>query len=329
MRRRLLADPGAVVWLMALLMVTTPGFADPASWHQEWPRTDFSRHSVDLSEIVSGGPPKDGIPAIDKPSFAPVSQVHDLAPRAPVISVASGSEAKAYPLRIMIWHEIVNHTVGGVPIAVTWCPPCNSSVVLDRRVGGRTLSFGTTGKLRNSDLVMYDRESESWWQQFGGDCIVGALLGAQLKLVPMRVESFARFAARFPRGLVLLPPSGSGRTYGVNPYAGYDRAAAPFLYRGKYTGPVAPLARVVAVGHEAWILDLLKKRGQIETGDLVLTWQPGQASPLDAADIDAGQDIGNVVVQRRTGHGLEDAVYDVSFAFAFRAFHPNALIHAE
>ena len=319
----------ALGYLPALLLGITPTIADPAAWREEWRRTDFSRHSVAYDEIVSGGPPKDGIPAIDNPAFAPVSEIRGLAPRAPVISVAIGGEARAYPLRIMIWHEIVNDTVGGVPIAVTWCPLCNSSVVFDRRVGGRTSSFGTTGKLRNSDLVMYDRETESWWQQFGGECIVGALLAAELKLVPMRVESFERFAARFSNGRVLLPPAGSQRAYGRNPYGGYDRASSPFLYRSRYDGPAAPLARVITVGDEAWTLDLLKKRHRIEAGDLVLTWRAGQASPLDTTEIDAGQDIGNVVVQRRTAEGLEDEVYDVSFAFAFRAFHPQAPIHAE
>jgi Protein of unknown function (DUF3179) len=331
MRRALLRLAAGLpyFWVSLSLVGTMPALADPAAWRQEWPRTDFSRHAVAYDEIVSGGPPKEGIPAIDNPSFKPVSEIRSLAPRAAVISVAIGDDARAYPLRIMIWHEIVNDTVGGVPIAVTWCPLCNSSVVFDRRIGGRTLSFGTTGKLRNSDLVMYDRETESWWQQFGGECIVGALLGAELKLVSMRVESSERFAARFPHGRVLLPPQGSQRAYGRNPYGGYDSAAAPFLYRGKGVGPVAPLARVVAVGEEAWTLDLLKKRRRIEAGELVLTWEPGQVSPLDTADIDAGQDIGNVVVQRRTAHGLEDAVYDESFAFAFRAFHPNAPIHVE
>jgi hypothetical protein len=329
MRLGSILSRAALGYLPALLIGITPAIADPAAWRQEWPRTDFLRHSVAYDEIVSGGPPKDGIPAVANPSFAPVSEVHDLDAHAPVISVAVGGGARAYPLRIMIWHEIVNDTVGGMPIAVTWCPLCNSSVVFDRRVGGRTLSFGTTGKLRNSDLVMYDRETESWWQQFGGECIVGALLGAKLKLVPMRVEAFDHFAARFPGGRVLLAPAGGQRAYGRNPYESYDSADSPFLYRGKYAGHVAPLARVVAVGDEAWTLDLLKKRRRIETGDLVLTWEPGQASPLDTAVIDAGQDIGNVVVQRRTVRGLEDAVYDVSFAFAFSAFHPQAPIHAE
>ena len=206
---------GALGYLPALLLGMTPAIADPAAWRQEWLRTDFSRHSAAYDEIVSGGPPKDGIPAIDNPTFAPVAETRGLARRTPMISVVIGGDARAYPLRIMIWHEIVNDTVGGVPIAVTWCPLCNSSVVFDRRVGGRTLSFAMTGKLRNSDLVMYDRETESWWQQFGGECIVGALLGAELERVPMRVESFDRFAARFPHGRVLLPPAGSQRAYGA------------------------------------------------------------------------------------------------------------------
>jgi hypothetical protein len=312
-----------------LLLVAGTAQAGPEAWRQEWPRTDFSRHSVAYAEIISGGPAKDGIPAVDDPSFVPASQASDLSPREPVISVAIAGEARAYPLRVMIWHEIVNDRLDGIPIAVTWCPLCNSSVVFDRRVGGRTLSFGTTGKLRNSDLVMYDRETESWWQQFGGTCIVGSLLGAELKLLPMRVESVERFRARFPDGQILVPRDPGARRYGSNPYAGYDRAEHPFLYRGAYAENVPPLARVVAVDGEAWTLELLMRRRRIEAGDLVLTWEPGQSSPLDAAEIDAGRDIGNVVVQRRTGKGLEDAVYDVSFAFAFRAFNPKAPIHVQ
>lgn len=201
--------------------------------------------------------------------------------------------------------------------------------MFDRRVDGRVLSFGTTGKLRHSDLVMYDRQTESWWQQFLGEAIVGELVGKRLPLVPSRVESIERFAERFPNGRVLVPPKASGRAYGTNPYVGYDRAQKPFLYRGRYDDKVPPLARVVVVGNQAWSLDLLMQRRKIEAGDLVLTWDPGQSLPLDTETIEAGRDIGNVVVQRRTAAGLEDAVYDVSFAFAFRAFHPNGTIHAE
>jgi hypothetical protein len=297
----------------------------PADWRAEWPRTDFSRHSAAFDEILSGGPPKDGIPAIDRPAFVPAAEAL-LTPPEPVISIAIGSEARAYPLRILIWHEIVNDELGGTPIGVTWCPLCNSSIVFDRRLGGRTLSFGTTGKLRGFDLVMYDRETESWWQQYAGACIVGTLLGAQLKRLPSRVESFERFRARHPDGRVLMPPDPAARRYGRNPYIGYDRSEGPVPVRGLPQG-VAPLARVVSVGEQAWTLDLLQQRRRIENGNLVLTWEPGQSSPLDTAVIDEGRDIGNVVVQRRTNHGLEDAVYDVSFAFAFHTFHPRALIH--
>jgi len=315
--------------VLSALVLPAVARAGPEEWRREWPRTDFSRHSLPYDEFVSGGPPKDGIPAIDHPPFVSVAEARGLVPHEPVISVAIGGEARAYPLGVMIWHEIVNDTVGGMPIAVTWCPLCNSSVVFDRRAGGRTLSFGTTGKLRNSDLVMYDRETESWWQQFGGDCIVGALLGAELKYLPARVESVERFRTRFPHGRVLVPPDPEGRDYGRNPYAGYDSAVRPFLYRGSLPQGVPPLARVVSVGGEAWTLDLVKSRRRLEVGDLVITWELGQSSPLDAAQIDAGQDIGNVVVQRRTARGLEDAVYDVSFAFAFHAFHPQAPIHVK
>lgn len=303
--------------------------AGPAEWQQEWPRTDFSRHAVAYDEILSGGPPKDGIPAIDHPSFIAVNDAQDLAPHDPVISIEIAGDARAYPLRILIWHEIVNDTVGGTPVAVTWCPLCNTSIVFDRRVAGRTLSFGTTGKLRNSDLVMYDRQTESWWQQFGGECIVGKLLGARLRYLPARVESVERFRERHPDGRVLVPEAPGTRRYGSNPYVGYDSAKRPLLYRGSLPDGIPPLARVVSVGEEAWTLELVKRRGRIEIGDVVITWEPGQRSPLDTAAIDEGRDIGNVVVQRLTDRGLVDAVYDVSFAFAFHAFHPAAPIHTD
>jgi hypothetical protein len=141
-------------------------------------KTDFAKHSVPLSEFASGGPPRDGIPPIDRPK--PTSQTEAdewISDREPVLAVEVGREVRAYPLQIMVWHEIVNDTLGGRPIAVTYCPLCNSSLVLDRRVRGRTLTFGTTGNLRNSDLVMWDRQTESWWQQLSAEAVVGELTG--------------------------------------------------------------------------------------------------------------------------------------------------------
>ena len=313
--------------------------ADPVGWRSEWPRTDFSRHNVPFAAIKSGGPPKDGIPAIDAPRFErlaggkPAEWSAGLGDTEPVIALSIGDDARAYPLRVLIWHEIANDVVGGTPVAVTYCPLCNAALVFDRTVDGRVLDFGTTGKLRNSDLVMYDRQTESWWQQFTGEAIVGALTGQRLRLVPSRLESFDRFRHRLPAGQVLVPSNPNARNYGRNPYVGYDATGKkPFLYDGSLPDGIEPMERVVAVEtasgrHEAWALALLRRAGAIRTGDLLIQWQPGQASALDQSSIRAGRDVGNVVVQRQRGDRLADVPYDVTFAFVFHAFRPNSPIH--
>ena len=301
----------------------------PSAWAREF-TTDFSKTSIDFREVRSGGPPKDGIPAIDDPTFVSQARASAFVDDAePVVAVAVNGEAKAYPLSILMWHEIVNDELGGVPITVTYCPLCNSAIVFERTVAGQVLDFGTTGKLRHSDLVMYDRQTESWWQQFLGEGIVGEFTGTQLTMLPVRVESFASYQSRFPDGLVQDIPEGFGRNYGRNPYSGYDTSRRPFLYNGDTPDGIAPLAYVVAVDGEAWSLDMLREAGTIEAGDLVLTWTPGMASALDRSTIAAGRDIGNVVVQRQTADGLQDAVHDLTFAFSFHAFHPDGVIHQE
>jgi Protein of unknown function (DUF3179) len=189
----------------------------------EWPKTDFSRRTVELAEIESGGPPKDGIPAIDRPRFVGVPAARAwLKGKEPVIVLRMGRDARAYPLQILMYHEIVNDSVNGVPVAVTFCPLCNASIVFERRVGERVLDFGTTGRLRFSDLVMYDRQTESWWQQFTGRGIVGHYAGTGLKKIASEIVSFADFAAAHPTGLVLSRETGYPRPYGRNPYTGYD-----------------------------------------------------------------------------------------------------------
>ncbi|MEM6667261.1 MAG: DUF3179 domain-containing protein, partial [Pseudomonadota bacterium] len=195
------------------------------NWVAAWPMTDFSQSDVAFSEVFSGGVPKDGIPSIDSPQFVPIADAEELASNAPVMSLEIEGDARAYPLAVLIWHEIVNDTVGGLPVAITYCPLCNSGVVFERTVDGEMTTFGTTGKLRNSDLIMYDRATESWWQQFEGRAIIGARLGTELVRVPARLESFADFQTRFPDGQVLVPNDPRMRDYGRNPYAGYDSAA--------------------------------------------------------------------------------------------------------
>ena len=328
MRDTTTTTPLAAITLLVAAAVGTPAVANPAAWQVEWPQTDFDQTLVDFSEILSGGPPKDGIPSIDAPTFAGPEDV-ELPPQEAVIAIDNNREARAYPLRILMWHEIVNDTFDGRAIAVTYCPLCNTGIVFDRTLDGETLEFGTTGKLRHSDLVMYDRTTESWWQQFTGQAIVGELMGATLEMLPSRLESYAMFLERNAgRDMAVLVPDGTfRRDYGRNPYVRYDdERSSPFLFRGELPDDIPAMARVVRVDDRAWSLDLLREREVIETDDLRLSWAPGQASALDAARIAEGRDVGNVVVERRTAEGWEDAVYSVDFAFAFLAFFPESEI---
>ena len=320
---------GLALFALAVLSAAPAAAGPEETWRKAWPNTDFSRHSVPFAEIASGGVARDRIPPIDDPVFVSAAEAEKLiAPTEPVIALEVGGERRAYPLAVLIWHEIVNDRIAGRPVAVTYCPLCDAALAFDRRVGGRVLDFGTTGLLRFSDLVMWDRQTESWWQQFLGEAMVGELTGARLEMLPSRVESFARFAAK-PGGRVLMPNDPAFRSYGSNPYAGYDGAHWPFLYRGEYgLAAVPPLARVARVGKRAWTVELLKEKKRIEAGGLVLEWAPGQNSALDKAVIREGRDIGNVTVRRRTADGgLVDAVHDTTFAFAFLAFVPDGVIH--
>lgn len=315
----------------AAILLTPPAHAAsddvPYSWQVEWPDTDFSNRSVDFAEILSGGPPKDGIPSIDDPRFVPVADESDLNDEEPVIGLVVDGDARAYPLRILTWHEIVNDTVGGLPVAVTYCPLCNAAIVFERSLDGRVLSFGTTGKLRHSDLVMYDRQTESWWQQFHGRAIVGSLTGRELARLPVRLESWERFRARHPNGRVLMPNDPDLRPYGRNPYVGYDSSVRPFLYAGDLPEGLPAMAYVVAVDDQAWTLDRIRQAGTLRHGDLVIRWQAGNRSALDTRAIADGRDLGNVTVQEDTAAGPVDVPYDLTFAFVFHAFRPDAPIH--
>src|SRR5438128_3182393 len=266
----------------------------------EW-KTDFTKYSVPFNEIMSGGPPKDGIPAIDTPQFDAVPDADKwLKPREPVILFERAGEARAYPLQILIWHEIANDTVAGQPVAVTFCPLCNTSIVFDRRLEGRVLDFGTTGKLRFSDLVMYDRQTESWWQQFIGKGIVGRYAGTDLKRLPSEIVAFEDFAAAYPQGEILSRATGHLRPYGRNPYAGYDSIdQSPFLFTGKRDSRLPPIERVLSVSvggkHRLYPLSALERQpvaNQEMSGvPYVVFAKPGMASPLDRERIDQGREI--------------------------------------
>ena len=302
------------------LLAAAPATAQVNPFDAAWPNTDFSRLAIDLGEVVSGGPPRDGIPAILDPSFIRASEETRLNDREPVMTYLSDDgAARAYPIRYLMWHEIVNDVVNGQPITVTFCPLCNTGMVFDGRVSGRTLTFGVSGLLRHSDMIMYDQQTESWWQQALGEGIAGEMTGRTLIQLPAWMESWAAFRDAHPNGLVLDEPDWR-RAYGTNPYRNYD-TSRPFLYSGEDPPHgIPPLERVVRVGNQAWPLTRLSRERIVKEGGLTLSWAEGQASALDTGNIGQGREVGNVRVRDAQGR---DVAHDIPFAFAFHAFHPE------
>lgn len=297
----------------ATVLAFTFGAAAQVPGAAQWPKTNFEKRNVDLGEIVSGGPPKDGIPALDAAQFVGIPKADAwLDEKEPVIAVSLGDDTKAYPLQILIWHEIVNDIVGEVPVSVTFCPLCNSCIAFDRRVGDRILDFGTTGRLRKSDMVMYDRQTQSWWQQLIGEAIVGELTGTVLKTVPADIVSYGQFKRAFPAGKVLSRDTGYLRDYGTNPYRGYDSITdRPFLFYDKVDPRLAPMERVINVraGPEHRIYPFSAFEGTPVINDdfngeaLVLFSRHGTHSVLDTGQISDGRFVRSVTAYSRALQG--------------------------
>lgn len=297
-----------------------PDDPPPAGMFREF-STDVTKHSVPFTDILSGGPPKDGIPAIDNPVFIRIEEADEwLSPREPVILFDIGDDARAYPLQILTYHEIVNDVVGGVPVVVTFCPLCNTAIAFESTVDGRVLDFGTTGRLRFSNLLMYDRQTESWWQQATGDAVVGEFTGTQLTFLPAVIISWEEFRTRHPDGQVLSRDTGFSRPYGRNPYGGYDDVRqSPFLYRGPATpGILPPVARVItldlngeAVAYPYEVLENVRVVNDHVGGiDVAVFWAPGTASALDSSSIADSRDVGAATAFNRK-------VGDVTLSFQF------------
>lgn len=282
-------DPPAVT-ASALDDMTDPSFPEPL---------------VDPADILSGGPPPDGIPSIDRPTFHDVADVDWLDGDEPVVVLDLDGDVRAYPVQILTWHELVNDTFGDLPVTVSCCPLCNSAIAYVREVDGRVLDFGTSGRLHRSSLVMYDRQTESLWSHFTATAIIGELTGTELETLPMATVSWDDFRTAHPDGLVLSRDTGNPRDYGRNPYPGYDDVDnPPFLFEGEVDGRLAAQTRVVAVRGETDTVaivqeDLYEERVVELTVDgraLVALLEPGTASALDARDVADGRDIGAVGV---------------------------------
>jgi hypothetical protein len=271
---------------------------------------------VDPDDIVSGGPPPDGIPPIDRPRFISADGVRFLAPQEPVLSVEIRGEAKAYPLRIMVWHEIANDTVGGTPVVITYCPLCNTGITFIRpTIEGELLDFGTSGKLYNSNLVMYDRQTGSYWPQALGQAVTGPLTGTKLEFLATQILSWSDWHSAHPNGLVLSQQTGFARDYGTNPYGGYDESATPFLFSGEEDPRLPPLTYVLGViaGQDvvAFPFPTLRRAAVdghaavntvVAGGPVVVLWRAGTVSAVNASSIPDSRDIGAAVAfDRRVG----------------------------
>ena len=297
---RLLWRPAIVLLMLAAQAQSINGF-------------DLSTALIDVDDILQGGPPRDGIPSIDKPVFVSTRAVDYLRDDDIVVGLVFDGKARAYPLRILIWHEIVNDTFADANVAVTYCPLCGTSMVFSRDINGKTRTFGVSGLLYQSDVLFYDREDESLWSQLGMKAVTGTQAGTALKWLPSEHLTWAAWREEYPQGEVLSPDTGYRRNYDDSPYASYfasDQLMFP-----------APLRR----------RELSNKERVV--GVLV----DGNAKAYALKDLPSGQ-----VVQDRVGGRPLQVLYDaerqhpqitdesgkviptvVAFWFAWQAFYPD------
>lgn len=275
--------------------------------------TNLNQRNISLFEVEIVLP-RDRITPIDEPTFAPVAEAPAyMNPREPVVAVIVDGDARAYPLAILMWHEIVNDTVGGLPVTVTFCPLCNTGITFDRTVDGQELTFGTSGMLRNSDLVMWDRQTQSWWQQITGEALVGdfAAKNARLKFVPSSIIAWETFAKSYPQGQVLerlLSDLGQpARPYDDPPYAGYDNVDdQPFLFKGSIDGRLVATSRVLTIDGDspvAYPFSFLEEspivNDTVDGTDLVAFFDNGTLSAFNDL-FSNSQTSGSVAVFSRT-----------------------------
>jgi hypothetical protein len=273
----------------------------------DW-KTNTEKRSINLKDLVTPDipVPKDGIPAIDRPRFVSVNEAQKwLTDKEPIIVLQIKGISRAYPLQILVWHELVNDQIGGIPVIITYCSICNSAIVFDRRLGRRILTFGISGFVHGSNMVLYDRETESWWQQFTGEAIVGDLTGKKLNSLPAQIIGFAQFASAFPKGEVLSQQTGYTKDYGRNPHFRYDNIeGGPSHFRGKPDRRLRSMEKVIGVEigdqTKAYPYALSSTRrviyDQIGAREIVIFHAEGALSALDATDMKKSKEAGSTGV---------------------------------
>lgn len=280
---------------------------------------DFSKHNVPTDEIRGGGPPKDGIPAILDPQFILATEATFLEDADEVIGIMDQGVAKAYPLRILNWHEVVNDRLGDTPITVTYCPLTASGIVYDRRVGGKELTFGVSGLLYESNVLMYDHQTESLWSQLKEEAVTGSHTGAQLSALPSVTTSWQAWRAQHPTTLVLSTQTGYHRDYNHLPYLAYAKSPNPMFPVKNEDSRLSPKEKVVGVSiggaHKAYPLKLLRERqspleDQIGKTKVKIIVNP-EANSAQVVDTVSGKPIPSVLV----------------YWFAWATFHPDTPVY--
>lgn len=250
-----------------------PGAEVPAADNGQSARkimvTDGVKHSVPLNEIVAGGPPPDGIPSIDNPKFVSIGEANKfLSDSEPGVALNIDGVKRFYPFQILVWHEIVNDTINGRRVLVTYCPLCLSGIVFDPLVKGERVEFGTSGKLWNSNLVMYDRKTDSFWSQILGEAIVGEMTGTQLEVLASDMIRYGDFKKAYADGEVLSRDTGTLRFYGQDPYGDYYSTPGTYFPVGKKDDRLNDkdfiLGIVVNGKAKAYWPEAVKKAGEIE-----------------------------------------------------------------
>jgi hypothetical protein len=297
---------------------TTTGAAQPADFElpadlrvvtADW-HTDFSRSSIDLADLrvgIRALDPRDLIPPIDDPVFETLDRADEwLEGDEPGLLVEVDELTRFYPIRILHRHEIVNDRFGDTPVAVTYCPLCNTGIAFDRRIDGKELRMGVSGLLRNSDLVMWDDVTESLWQQISGEAIVGELTGERLTPLSSAIVRWADFRDNNEGAVVLSRDQGFGIEYGQNPYVGYSSRNAPIggFFTAELDDRFPALERVVAVtidqdtaGYPFSIISGARiVNDEVGGRPVAIFWgAPTTTDALDSFQVSDGQAIGTGV----------------------------------
>ena len=278
---------------------------------------DLTRHSVPLDQIVDGGPGKDGIPALLTPRFVPASQAPFLQDDDRILGLMLGGEAKAYPIKILNWHEIVNDVVGGKPVVVTYCPLCGTGIAFDANVRGGPHTFGVSGLLYQSDLLMYDHQTDSLWSQIGMHAVAGPLTGEKLTPIFLEHTTWAEWRAAHPATHVLSTKTGSFRNYDRDPYSGYAESGELFFDTTHVDPRYHPKEWVVGIEHKgvvkAYPFSELKK------GESPVTDKLGG----DAVTIQVNHRARSASVTDTGGRPIPSVT---AFWFAWYAFHPDTQV---